>query len=174
MDNDLSASLARLEDRQAILDLIYLYCRGLDRLDEATLRSVYHDDAVDDRGEGLFVGAAHEMATYALDQLRRNFTASQHFIGNVLIDFDGDAAFGESYFHAYHRYAERPDKPTMELVMAGRYLDRFERRDGVWKIAHRKMAMDWSRTQPVAERWFERNPGSHRSARVIADSRLQA
>lgn len=172
MDLDVGLRLRLLEDRQSILDLVYLYCRGLDRLDEPTLCSVYHDDATEDRGEGVFVGPAHEMARLAMGQLRTAYAASQHFIGNVLIDVAGDVAFGEAYFQAYHRYAERPDRPPVELIMAGRYLDRFERRGGTWKIAHRKMLNDWSRTQPVADPWLQRHPGAHRSVRAISDCRL--
>ena len=32
-----------------------------------------------------------------------------------------------------------------ELIAAGRYLDTFEKRDGVWKITHRKAVFDWNR-----------------------------
>jgi ketosteroid isomerase-like protein len=173
MDDQTDHLLRQLTDKQEILEQIYRYCRGLDRLDEPTLRAVYHPDAVEDRGEGVFVGSAHEMASRAIEQLRTAYAASQHFIGNVLIDLEGDVAFAESYFQAYHRYADRTGKPPTELIMAGRYLDRFERRQGVWKIAHRKMVNDWSRTQPVSDPWLERHGGAHRSRRSIDDSQLQ-
>ena len=36
---------------------------------------------------------------------------------------------------------------------AGRYLDRFARRDGVWKIAHRLAVYDWTMTVPASGGW---------------------
>ena len=42
-----------LLDRQAILDCMRRYCRGVDRRDEALILSVYHPDAIDDHGAFL-------------------------------------------------------------------------------------------------------------------------
>lgn len=175
MDTDLETLVRELADKQAITECIYRYCRGLDRLDWPTLQTVYHPDAIEDRGEGLFVGPAEDLARAALKSLTEMYTASQHLIGNILIDLDGDAASAESYFQAYHRYVERPGSPPSEMIMAGRYIDRFERRNGEWRIARRKMALDWTRTQPVLDSWLQKNPRVHRGIREVADSRaLQA
>lgn len=183
-----------LLDRQAILDLIALCSRGLDRIDEATLRSVYHDDAIEDRGEGLFIGRAQDWIDWTLAVLPL-FTATQHGILQSLIDVEGDIAFGETYFQVYHRFSdtggEDPDANAFrlataedfneeldwpegdtEVILAGRYLDRFEKRNGVWKIAYRKMICDWCRTQSVADDWFVSNPTAYRGVRSIEDSRL--
>ena len=52
--------IAELVDREAIRDCIYRYCRGVDRADEAALRSAYWPDAIDQHGsysgpvEGFF------------------------------------------------------------------------------------------------------------------------
>lgn len=185
--------LQTLLDRQAIMDLLALYCRGLDRVDEATLRSIYHDDAIEDRGEGLFIGRAQDWVGWTLSVLPV-FSATQHGLFQTLIDIDGDRAHGETYFQAYHRFSGAPDPEAQkfvtgqevaadeivwpqggtELILAGRYLDRFERRAGVWKIAYRKMICDWCRTQPVAEDWFATNPTAYRGVRRLADSRLGA
>lgn len=183
-----------LLDRQAISDLIALYSRGLDRIDEATLRSIYHEDAIEDRGEGLFIGRAQDWVDWTLTVLPL-FSATQHGILQSLIDVEGDIAYGETYFQAYHRFAdtsgENPDANAFrlataedvsdelvwpegdtEVILAGRYLDRFEKRRGIWKIAYRKMICDWCRTQSVADDWFVSNPTAYRGVRSIADSRL--
>ena len=58
---------------------------------------------------------------------------------------------------------------------SARILERFDelvRENGTWKIAHRKMVNDWSRTQPVADGWLQRHAGAHRGRRSIDDSRL--
>ncbi len=59
-----------------------------------------------------------------------------------------------------------------EPMLAGRYLDRFERGAGVWKIACRKMICERCRTQDVADGWFAGNQGAYRANRTIEDSRL--
>lgn len=174
-----------LSDRAEIADLLALYCRGLDRRDEATLRAIYHDDATEDRGEGLFIGPAQEWVGWTLSVLPV-FALTQHCILNSLVDIEGDVAHGETYFNAYHRFeapAEGEDRSGIpediawpeggtEVILAGRYLDRFERRDGVWKIAYRKMVCDWCRTQPVADDWFGDNPTAYRGVPHISDARL--
>lgn len=181
-----------LLDRAQISDLIHLYCRGVDRVDEATLRSIYHDDAVEDRGADLFIGKAQDWVGWTIDLLPA-FALTQHCILNILLDVDGDVADGESYFNAYHRF-DSPDRAAAEealsaqggsaddlawpeggtdLILAGRYLDRFTRRDGVWKISYRKMICDWCHAQPTADDWFRENPTVYRGVRDISDSRLE-
>jgi len=184
-------NIQTLLDRAEITDLLGLYCRGLDRRDEATLRSIYHDDAIEDRGSGLYIGPAQEWVGWTLGVLPV-FTLTQHGILNILIEVDGDVAHGETYFQAYHRFGDdgqsQKDEALAaqgvsstdlvwpegdsEVILAGRYLDRFERRDGVWKIAYRKMVCDWCRTQPVADDWFRENPTAYRSVPHISDARL--
>jgi 3-phenylpropionate/cinnamic acid dioxygenase small subunit len=77
----------------------------------------------------------------------RDMESTMHFIGNVLIELTGaDAARAESYFTAYHRIAG----PT-DMIVAGRYLDRFTRRAGEWRIAHRAAVYDYNITQPASD-----------------------
>lgn len=175
-------------DRAAIHDLVCRYSRGLDRIGEATLRSIYWDDAIEDRGAGLYIGNAQEWVRWTLGVLPA-FALTQHGLMQSLVEVEGDAAFGETYFQAYHRFAPAaqpqaaalveksqadelkwPEGET-ELIMAGRYLDRFEKRGGVWKIAYRKMVCDWVRTQPAADGWFADNPTAYRSRRSLDDAR---
>ena len=66
-------------------------------------------------------------------------------IGQVRIDFEGETAFGEVYFQAFHRVSEN------DLWVSGRYVDRYERRAGAWKIAHRSELVDWLRVEPASD-----------------------
>lgn len=140
--------LRRLLDKDQIRDVLYTYCRGIDRCDEALVRSVYHPGASDDHG--TFTGSAEDFATWVIPLLRE-FSATMHTLGNILIELDGDAAHVESYFHAYHR-VPRP-AGDRDLVVAGRYIDRFERRAEVWKIAVRTVVLEWSRSEPATQPW---------------------
>jgi hypothetical protein len=136
--------LNALIDKQEITEVIYRLARGLDRCDEALLRGCYHADATDDHG--IFKGAAEDFFPWVIPMLR-GMESTMHFIGNVLIELTGaDAARAESYFTAYHRIAG----PT-DMIVAGRYLDRFTRRAGEWRIAHRAAVYDYNITQPASD-----------------------
>lgn len=125
------------------------YCRGIDRCDEELVRSVFHADAWVDYG--TFKGNGWEFAGEVMLLLQKYWRATMHFIGTELVDVQGDLAYSEAYFVAYHRL-EREGKDCDEVV-AGRYIDRFERRQGAWKIASRVVVIDWSRVDPVQEPW---------------------
>jgi ketosteroid isomerase-like protein len=135
--------------RQEIADVIYRYARGIDRLDFDLVRSCYHDDAYDDHG--MFRGNVEEFIDSARRFLPR-FAATMHFMGNVLIEVgvDGDAARAraETYAVAYHRQIGE-DGGGKDDVFGIRYVDRFERRNGEWRIAHRVVATEWRRVDPV-------------------------
>jgi hypothetical protein len=132
--------LRRLQDREAITDCLYRYSRGLDRHDEEALYSVYHADAVDDHGS--FLGRPEEFVPWAHALHETKWVAHTHFITNPRIELDGNIAHVESYVLFVLR---RRDGEGVDLG-GGRYLDRFERRDGEWRIAARKHVVEW-RTQ---------------------------
>lgn len=142
------AAVRGLLDKLAIHEVLMRYCRAIDRCDEELLRSVYHADAWDNHG--AFNGPASEFIPWVMDLLRRRYKATTHAICNELVEVVGDVAHGESYVFACHRY-ER-DGRECDWTIAGRYVDRFERRDGVWKIAHRVAVMDWDRVDPVTDK----------------------
>ena len=136
--------------KQDIYELSCNYMRGLDRLDEQLLVSVFFADAWCDYG--FTKGSPAEFAHYAITALTAH-AANQHMIGNVLIDVEGDEAFGEVYFNAYHKVMG--ESGYEDITIAGRYLDRYEKRQGIWKFAYRSERVDWSRTQPTSDSYFE-------------------
>jgi hypothetical protein len=46
----LSDDIQKLIDKDAIRDLVNIYCRAADRHDHVLMRSLYHEDATDDHG----------------------------------------------------------------------------------------------------------------------------
>jgi hypothetical protein len=62
---------------------------------------------------------------------------------NSIVEFDGDTARVETYFVAYHLSTAPADQAHLYLF-GGRYVDRFERRDGAWLIGYRVVVRDWS------------------------------
>jgi hypothetical protein len=74
-----------------------------------------------------------------------------------VIDFDGQEAFGEVYYQAYHRLTNEAGEQR-DLVIAGRYVERCERRGGVWKYAYRSELVDWVRDDPAADDFLNAAP----------------
>ena len=157
-------ALQRLLDEEAIKKVHIRYCRGIDRMDWDLIRSCYHPDAIDDHGE--FVGGIDEFIEYCKKGCP-TFISTTHFTGNQLVEVDGDSAWAEHYARAYHRVEDGPGGPIKDLVVNTRYVDRFEKRAGEWRIAKRVVVVDTDRVDPVNERWV---PESQlRSARDRSD-----
>jgi SnoaL-like domain len=138
-ETERAAAIDRLLDRAELAELAARYARAVDRGDRDLLLSLYHADAIDHHGND-FCGSPPQFADY-VHGATATFEVTAHYMLNSSYEIDGDRADGELYFVAYHRM--RPPESD-EIVVAGRYLDRYERRAGVWKIAHRSIAWDWA------------------------------
>ena len=81
--------------------------------------------------------------------MRDAHEATVHTIGDSIIDWsaDGTTAFVETYVHAQHR--RRDDGGPFIEFFAGRYIDRFERRDNAWRIADRLLVHEWDRVDRI-------------------------
>jgi len=137
--------LDRLLAESDIRKVLYTYCHAIDRTDLEELKTVYHPTAIDNHG--VFSGAASDYASWVIDALA-GATETQHLIGNVNVDVDGDVAHVESYLQGTSLIPTE-DGGTRVEVLIGRYVDRFERRNGSWKIAHRTFVRDFDYTLPA-------------------------
>ena len=147
-DAPTEVALDELLSDRAIRKVLVLYARGIDRLNFDLVRSCFHPDAVLRYGnegtvDDFIAGAEQGLPQYSL---------TQHFIGNTVVDIDGDAAVVEAYCLARHRIPVE-NGPDKDFVWGGRYIDRFERRQGQWKIAHRTVVHDYTFFHPVTEKW---------------------
>lgn len=138
-------------DRVALHDLVMRYCRGCDRRDFALVRSLYHDDAIDDHGT-MFRGGPDEFVAW-LPEITSHWSLTRHAISNSLFVIDGDTAEGEHYVEAWHRTSGPKAK---QFIARGRYLDRYERRGGLWKFTYRSLAFDHGDILPVDDIAIER------------------
>ena len=69
-----------------------------------------------------------------------------HFNTNVLIEFQAsDRAFVETYVLVLQRFRDR------RVTASARYLDRFEKRAGVWRVAHRTLVFGDMVSEPMVE-----------------------
>ena len=152
--------LQLLLDKQEITEVIHLYCRALDRRDEELLRTVFHPNSTHDHGP--YEGPSSDFCKFVMKGFS-TIGATQHQVGSILIDLQGDIAYAETYWVAFHRIPENQSEGDVlfkshgkdeDLFIGGRYVDRFERRNGVWKIAHRFGVHDWQRWETASERDF--------------------
>lgn len=147
--SDREAAIDALIAKQEIRDALMRYSRGIDLLDPELVKSAYHADAYDDHG--TFKGNAHEFAEHVMTGLSR-MECTQHFLGNSLIEIEGNRAYSETYHVAYHRMPADGDGPARDFTWGGRYVDVFEKRgDGPWLILRRTVVHSWSRIDPVGE-----------------------
>ena len=135
--DDLESRLRDLADRSEIVDCLTRYARGMDRQDRDLVRSAYHDDAIDDHIG--FVGRVDDFIDWAFG-FHASQVRHQHYLTNHTIDLDGDVAHVETY---YLFVATVPDDAAPLSATGGRYVDRFERRDGRWAIAARLCVVEW-------------------------------
>jgi ketosteroid isomerase-like protein len=134
-------ALGRLLDTEAIRECLMRYSRGIDRLDREILLSVYWPDAVDDHG--VFVGGPEDFVDWAFAMHRATHLSHQHAILNHTIDLDGDVAHTEAYYF----FVSLNHEGAPWSIGGGRYLDRFEKRGGEWRIADRVCIRDWAQLE---------------------------
>lgn len=156
----MSSGLQRLTDKDQIHDAMMRYGRGVDRRQWDLARSAFFDDATDHHG--AFNGSIDDFFTWLKPQ-HSQVTKSTHFIGNMLIEFATDTvAVVETYFTASlelgpeatgHRQQfvsdgkEAPDRIKLDVI--GRYVDRFEKRNGEWRVAKRQVVFDLQQSQAL-------------------------
>ncbi len=140
-------ALQNLLDKQAIMDLLNAYCQASDRHDHEKLRSLYHHDATDDHGpffKGLAMEFIDQLPTIQAPMkiLHHNLTT----INIVLEESDSDSCYAESeaYVLAYHQV--ETDDGLIDLLIGGRYFDKYEKRNGEWKFSYKAILADWATT----------------------------
>ena len=140
--------ISSLIDRQQIHDLLMNYCRGIDRMDQALVRSCYHEDAIDEHGS--FAGSVDEFMVWCWRLLSR-YTMTMHYISNMLVEIDGNRAQSECYGTAVHRGDQR--YPERNLVVGFRFVDVLEKRSGQWRILRRVATTEWVSLQSGETQW---------------------
>lgn len=162
LDATLLQQIQEMLDKQAVAEVMMTYCRAIDHLNEDLLRTVFHPDskhAHGFKGPSSTTDGSPDFVAYALGVLRA-YHRTHHHLGNIFVEIEGDVAFTEAYFTAFHRMRAKGDPlaasnafdTEMDYFVAGRYLDRMEKRNGMWKITHRTGLTDWIRTEAPSSR----------------------
>jgi hypothetical protein len=134
---ELAAAIGEIQTREAIWQCLQRYARGVDRFDRDIILSAFHPDAIDDHGK--FVGGPEQFAEWAIGQHTKAHLSHLHNLFNHTCDLDGDVAHTETYF----MFTAMNREGTPLVLNGGRYLDRFEKREGEWRIAYRTCMREW-------------------------------
>lgn len=121
------------------------YCHAIDRRDYALLATLYHEDGMDDHSP-YYCGSAEGYVAW-LPTMMANWSATAHRIDTTLYLIDGDRAEGELRATAWHRTLEG----SRDFIAHGRYVDQYERREGVWRFLRRAFILDWSEERAVVQ-----------------------
>lgn len=133
--------LQEMLDEYQLRKLVHAYCRAVDRGDLESLKTLYHHGAEDAHG-GFSTGSADELIGQ-LAAARPYLRSMQHNITTANFAISGYAAEGEIYTIATHTLIA--GDRDVDVIVGGRYLDKYENRDGSWKFAARTIVTDWAR-----------------------------
>lgn len=136
---EIETLLAKLE----IQELYQRYARAADRLDRPALEALYHSGAVEDHG--FYVGPVAGFVDQHM-AMGATYRTTHHHIAPALIEIEADVATAEAYFLVY-QLSQTQGEDTDE-IFGGRYVDRIERRDGMWRFTYRRLVLDFSRAEP--------------------------
>jgi hypothetical protein len=132
----LEARLQRLEDREAILDLLVTYGRLLDKQDLVAYSKLFAVDGVWEGGIGSAQGP--ESIRQMLERVYGRVTPGQygssyHIMSDFIINVAGDTA---SSFSRWTWVVEGADgKPVLQR--SGHYEDKLVKQGGQWRFKHR-------------------------------------
>ncbi|WP_349826692.1 nuclear transport factor 2 family protein [Brevibacterium litoralis] len=124
------STTADLQARAAIENLVAEYAHGVDTRDADRFAAVWHTDATWHFNGKTLQGTEAFLASAAA--LWETFPQMSHLFGSVSITVDGDTATGESL-----AYANLVDGEGTTRMAVARYVDRYTRVDGQWRIAER-------------------------------------
>jgi hypothetical protein len=134
-------------DERELRALAAGYAAGVDRRDQTRFLAVFaadgvlevYDPGVQDEPRSVLRGAG-DLAR-VIDRIAA-YDATFHFVGQGTYRAEGDGAVGEVYCTA--RHLTRTRHGATDFTMLIRYVDRYSRDSDGWRIAARKVLVDWT------------------------------
>ncbi|SRR5579884_1141626 len=137
------ASDAVTESSLALSNLIGRYAECIDQGDFDGAADLLQEAVVADVDGGRRLAgrdAIRELFASTARLYEDGTPRTKHVTTNLVLDIDEPSgrATARSYFTVLQAVEGLPLQP----ILAGRYLDAFERRDGTWRFAERRFAVD--------------------------------
>jgi hypothetical protein len=174
-------SIERLIDRAIIQDILFKWCRAVDRLDIDSVTALFYEDAHDDHGP--YKGDINGLKNW-IHNRHKTIPFSMHQLSNMLIEFASeDVASVETTVCSIQRYTAEGKESMAQLsggvrgkegsgadmMGSSRYIDQFERRNGKWKIAKRTVVAGWRQIVEVDSNGPKMGPEWHVQKRDLTD-----
>lgn len=132
----------RIAIEHACTRLMVRYCHLVDSYSHVDLVELFAQDGVWDGVKGPLKG--HDAIRGYLDAKAPSY--GRHHVTNMLVDVkDHDHAEGSCYFTFYTAPGHKGDGPAPSVAptVMGRYVDKYVRAATGWRIAHRKMVIEF-------------------------------
>jgi hypothetical protein len=142
MATDRETRIDAMLDKLAIREALEAFSRGMDRFDREAYLSAFWPDGT--MAAGPFVGSPADCWDWAKPMHEEGQILTHHALLQSNIDLDGDSAHSETYYQFVAR-----NRDESIVLAGGRYVDRFERRNGEWRIALRTNLIEWASMPPA-------------------------
>lgn len=126
--------IEQLIAERAIYRQLVRFARAMDARDWDTIRAITTAQTRANLGTGEIVG--DEAIIALIRSFLDNCGTTQHLLGNVIIEVDGDRATSEAYVADMH--LGRQEQEQLQFRTLGNYSDSWIRRDGTWYLASRR------------------------------------
>lgn len=125
-----------------ISNLLYTYTHRFDAGDFEGAAALFRHASINTRGRDAPIDYLELLETWRSMVIVYEDTGTpktKHMCTNAIINVDEDAlhASAESYYMVLQQTEQLPLQP----IVAGRYHDKFERVDGVWRFSHRDYSL---------------------------------
>ena len=122
-----------------IENLIYQYARHMDRGDFSAVAELFSIATYRSANGATFTGVAElKKVLESVVKLYQGLPHTLHTTTNVEIRRNSGKAEADAYFTVYQQLDDFP----LQVIVAGRYEDRFVRRAGKWRFVDRLVSME--------------------------------
>jgi hypothetical protein len=119
------------------------YARAVDERDHDALAALFDPDGTVDGTRGK---QAVPDYLESMRNLPRSYTSGMHMLADPLIDFEAGADTARLDTYAVVFQTGPVSGEGGDLTLGMRYVDDMVRKDGVWRIHHRAVTMEWMRS----------------------------
>ena len=137
--------MQNLIEKLTITDVVQSWAMYRDMGDWERLRSTVHADAT---MTATWYNGSFEGFIEALQASWRKGSRSQHFVGSTVVDLQGTKAVAQTRMSILVR--GKLGDQAVDVTSVGRFFDRVEKRQGVWRIAKRCVIYEKDRMDPVS------------------------
>lgn len=109
------------------------FARAMDNHDYDAMRSITAKNIKANLGTGEINGC--EEVIELIRSFLSNCGVTQHLLGNIIIDVNGNTATSEAYVADLH--LGKDQKENISFRTLGNYEDKWKKVDGIWLLTHR-------------------------------------